>query len=381
MIIEDLHILHRVIDGILWISFILTLCFNVIWLIKCIISFCIVLKKYQTCKRTPNLHPIHRDVQYLSQQRKLYNLKTHYVKYALIVLCMSVELFSYVWFIVFLIIQSKFLLNTKQYATITEIEQEYPNCNFNHQLLRMYFFPSNIILVNVSYFLIFLLFVSLSILTRYLAARYFNHPFRTILIKYLVWLFLQFLIVSICSTIYTLVFSSILFPLLLIINWLVLLRDNLLLCRNLKSNLREIKLFAYTKTLYREQLFAFRFYRFFQKILLLSLFFLSLTFTFETLFHLCFIIFDSYCILNVIYGFNISIVAPYSHLSNYKVLLEKYGTVISLLLCCLYSLSTLFPLILITFFPLIRECFKRYKYRHIVYRYNYDNIQPLLRRR
>ena len=242
------------------------------------------------------------------------------------------------------------------------------------------FFPFYIIVVNVSYFLVFLLFVSLSILTRYLAARYFNHPFRTILMKYLVWLFLQFLIVSICSTIYTLLLSFILFPLLSIINWLVLLKDNLLLCRNLKSNLREIKLFAYTKTLYREQLFAFRFYRVFQKILLLSLFFLSLTLTFIQMLQLSYIFFDSHCILNVIYGFNISIDTTYLLSSNFTNQIQAYGNIIISLICCLYSLSTLFPLILITFFPLIRECFKRYKYRHIVYRYNYENIQPLLRR-
>ena len=378
MITKDL--VHRVIDGILWISIILTFCFNVIWLIKCIIKFCIVLKKYQTCKRTPNLHPIHRDVQYLSQQRKLYNLKTHYVKYALIVLCISVELFCHVWFLVFQIIQPKLVLNRKQNATITEIEQEYPNCNFDYQLLRMYFFPSYIILANVNYFLFFLLFVSLSILTRYLAARYFNHPFRTILTKYLVWLFLQFLIVSICSTIYTLLLSFILFPLLSIINWLVLLRDNRLLCRNLKSNLREIELFAYTKTLYREQLLAFRLYRVFQKVLLLSLFFISLIGTFHQVLQLSYIIFDSYCILNIIYGFNISIDAPYLLPSNFIFQFQGYANIILSLIGCLYSFSTLFPLILITFSPLIWECFKRYKYRHIVYRYNYDNVQPLLRR-
>ena len=244
----------------------------------------------------------------------------------------------------------------------------------------MYFFPSYIIIANVFYLLIFLLFVSLSILTRYLAARYFNHPFRTILIKYLVWLFLQFLIVSFCSTIYTLAFSFILIPLLSIANWLVLLRDNRLLSRNLKSNLREIELHGNTKTLYKEQLFAFKFYRVFQKIMLLSLFFLSLIGIFNKIFHLCYIIFDSYCILNIIYGFNISIVAPYLQSTNLKIQLQEYGTIILSLTGCLYSLSTLFPFILITLFPLIQECFKRYKYRHIVYRYNYENIQPLLRR-
>ena len=230
------------------------------------------------------------------------------------------------------------------------------------------------------YLLGFLLFVCLSILTRYLAARYFNHPFRTILIKYLVWLSVQFLIVCLCSTKYTLAFSFILFPLLSIINWLVLLRDNRLLSRNLKSHLREIKLFGNSKTLYRKQLSAFRFYRIFQKILLVSLFFLPLLGIFNQIYQFSLIVFDSHCILNVVYGFNISINSPYLHPSHREFILQEYGNIIEALFACLYSLSTLFPLILITLFPLIYACFKRYKYRNIVYRYNYENIQPLLRR-
>ena len=232
----------------------------------------------------------------------------------------------------------------------------------------------------MNYLLGFLLCVCLSILTRYLAARYFNHPFRTILIKYLVWLSVQFLIVYLCSTKYTLAFSFILFPLLSIINWLVLLRDNRILSRNLESHLREIKLFGNSKTLYRQQLFAFRFYRIFQKLLLLSFFFLSLLGMFHKLFHLCFIIFDSYCILNVVYGYNISIDSPYIHSSHAKFILQEYGNITEIIFGCFYSLSTLFPLILITIFPLILGCFRRYKYRNFVYRYNYENMQPLMRR-
>ena len=372
--------IHLVIDYILGICATLIICLNIVWLIKCIIKLCVVFKNYQTCKRTPNLHPIHRDVQHLSQQRKLYNLKTHFVKYALIVLCISVELIFTVWCLISAYIQSMLHLNSKQNATNTKFQQEYPNCVFDNFLTQVYFFPFYIIVLNMVYLLAFLLFVCLSILTRYLAARYFNHPFRTILIKYLVWLSVQFLIVCLCSTKYTLVFSFILFPLLSIINWLVLLRDNRLLSRNLKSHLIEIKLFGNSKTLYREQLFAFRFYRIFQKVLLLSFFFLSLLGNFHQLFHLCFIIFDSYCILNVVYGFNISIDSPYLLPSHTKVVLHEYGIIIDVLIACIYSLSTLFPLILITLFPLIHGCFNRYKYRNIVYRYNYENMQPLMRR-
>ena len=375
-----MNIWNTIVGAVLITSAILTFCLNLGWLIYCIMKFRVAFRKYQTCKRTPNLHPIHRDVQYLSQQRKLYNLKTHLVKYAIIVLCISVELIFTGWLGITQIFLYKLKLNSKQNATITELEEEFPNCIIGHSLSLVYFFPYFIIVVNMNYLLGFLLCVCLSILTRYLAARYFNHPFRTILIKYLVWLSVQFLIVYLCSTKYTLAFSFILFPLLSIINWLVLLRDNRLLSRNLESHLREIKLFGNSKTLYRQQLFAFRFYRIFQKLLLLSFFFLSLLGMFHKLFHLCFIIFDSYCILNVVYGYNISIDSPYIHSSHAKFILQEYGNITEIIFGCFYSLSTLFPLILITIFPLILGCFRRYKYRNFVYRYNYENMQPLMRR-
>ena len=186
-----MNIWNTIVGAVLITSAILTFCLNLGWLIYCIMKFRVAFRKYQTCKRTPNLHPIHRDVQYLSQQRKLYNLKTHIVKYAIIVLCNSVELMFTVWLGITLIILSKLKLNSKQVASINEIEQEYPNCSFS-QPCQVYFFPSLIIVANMNYLLVFLLFVCLSILTRYLAARYFNHAFRTILIKYLVWLSVQF---------------------------------------------------------------------------------------------------------------------------------------------------------------------------------------------
>ena len=362
----SLNTIHHVIVYILWISATLLICLNIVWLLKCMIKFCVVFKRYQTCKRTPNLHPIHRDVQYLSQQRKLYNLKTHLVKYALIVLCISVQLIFTGWLLISAYIQSMLHFNSKQNATITKIKQEYPNCVFDYSLTHVYFSPFYIIVLNMNYLLVFLFSVCLSMLTRYLAARYFNHPFRTILIKYLVWLSVQFLIVCLCSTKYTLAFSFILFPLLSIINWLVLLRDNRLLSRNIKSHLREIKLFGNNKTLYREQWFAFGFYRIFQKILLMSFFFLSLSGIFYPIFHLCFIILDTYCILNVVYGFNISIYSAYLHSSHTKFMLQDYGVIINLLFACICSLLTLFPLILITTSPSVSVALRRIGATHLV---------------
>ena len=136
-----MNIWNTIVGAVLITSAILTFCLNLGWLIYCIMKFRVAFRKYQTCKRTPNLHPIHRDVQYLSQQRKLYNLKTHLVKYAIIVLCISVELIFTGWLGITQIFLYKLKLNSKQNATITELEEEFPNCIIGHSLLWFTSFP------------------------------------------------------------------------------------------------------------------------------------------------------------------------------------------------------------------------------------------------
>ena len=83
-----------------WICFInviFSVYLSIGWIIHSLRQCWFISVDYRLCKNTPNLHPIHRDVQYLSQQRKLYNLKTHFVKYVLIVMCLSVELIGNIW--------------------------------------------------------------------------------------------------------------------------------------------------------------------------------------------------------------------------------------------------------------------------------------------
>ena len=73
------------------INLVITLFLNIAWIFVCMRQCYRTVNRYLTCKRTPDLHPIYKDVQYLSRQRKLYNLETHIVKYVLVILCMSVE--------------------------------------------------------------------------------------------------------------------------------------------------------------------------------------------------------------------------------------------------------------------------------------------------
>ena len=374
---SDLQEIADVGNYVYFVNILLTILFNIGWIVQCLRECVKVAMKYRICKRTPNLHPIYRDVQYLSQHRKLYNLKTHFVKYVLMVMCLSVELCVIFWFVLFIWSCSRPLtanLNNEQ----KNFQSKYPNCNFSKTFAHLIFFPFYILMYTFIYFLFFLLFVLLSILNRYLAARYLNHSFKRTLLKYIFWLAVQFVLILLCSTIYTLLISVLLFPLLFLINWLVLFRDNRILCRVLRSNLREIKLHSSNKVLYREQLSAYSFYRIFQKTLLISLFFLVILMTLHNLYYGFKFTANSLCLLNFVVGGNHNIPNIILFQSLY-LNIHSYEPIVESILLLLYSFSTSLPIMCVTIIPLVRVCVNRYRSRHNVYRYSYESIkQPLL---
>ena len=342
----------------------MSVCLNLIWLIICVKLCYRVALRYRASKRTPLLHPIHRDVQYLSLQRKLYNLKTHIIKYILICMCLCVEISLVVSIFIYGFFNS---VKIHDKASTNNF-----SCIKTSNFANIYRSPLLIPVFNFSTINFLLLSTLLSILTRYLAARYLKHSFKTTLKKYLFWLVTQFIIVTLSSTLYTFILSFIFFPLLIIINWLALFRDNRILSRVLRTNLIELEFHSGNKALYREQLIAYNSYRIFMKILLFSQFFFA---TFSILFitlKFFLLIFDSNCILHYIYGYTLHI----GTLGSSSVIIKLSTGIILNLPIFLSSISNMIPLICVSLIP----CIKKYRSRHNVYRYNYANIaQPLLK--
>ena len=249
------------------------------------------------------------------------------------------------------------------------------NTHSNHSLPLT---PQLIWLQNLKYFTGFLWFVLISILTRYLAARYLNHPFNKTLYKYIVWISVQFCVVAFCSNKFTFIFSIFAFPLLFIINWLVLLRDNRILGRVLRSNLTELEFHSNNRVLYHEQVTGYRCYRFFSKLLLISMLLLVITAFTGNSTHILRYSAETSFFLKIIYNFNFALELHFSNTTVIRatVIINTIDYACNLI----YTISSSLPIICITLFPLIRACVKRYKSRYMVYRYNYENIQPLIRR-
>ena len=243
---------------------------------------------------------------------------------------------------------------------LIEHQKQYLDCNFDYKFWNLYSIPQLICFQNLSYSFFVLWFVLISILTRYL-----NHPFNKTLYRYIVWISVQFCIVAFCSYKYTFLFSIIAFPLLLIINWLVLLRDNRILCRVLRSNLTELDLHSNNRVLYHEQVSGYRCYRFFSKVFLASmLLFVISVLALSSIYLLRYPVKNSFCLVNIVYNINYSYnifnAKNASSLLTVEVI-DKITTTCVLI----YSISSSLPIICITLIPLIRACVKRYKSRNM----------------
>ena len=341
------------------------------WIVHFSLQCWRLCKEYRTCKRTPVLHPLYSDVQYLSKQRKLYNLKTHITKYSLMILCSSVELASILGYIICAIIQisaPKLPNHTKLlFGELTCYPYVWPLKIFGKQI--------NILILNVAFWFSNLLVNLLGILSRYLAARYLNHSFKRTLIKYIIWCLLQCIFILFCSTSYTWIFFFLFVPIIGITNWILLLRDTSFLSRVLRSNLRDIQLYSDNRVFYIQQLSAFKFYRVFRIASLASLFLKFLIEISWCIGGIVRAVFHDSCSLKLQNGVNISLSIPNIFPSQMLHLLNPVEDI----LFTSYLIFLCLPLCGITFVPIILKCVKRCREKEDQYRYNYEKLKPLLK--
>ena len=342
------------------------------WIVHFSLQCWRLCREYRTCKRTPVLHPLYSDVQYLSKQRKLYNLKTHITKYSLMILCSSVELATILAYIICIIFQ----IHPSELPNHTKLLFGKLVCYPYVWLLKLLGKQINILILSLAFWLSNLLPNLVGILSRYLAARYLNHPFKRTLIKYIIWCLVQCISILFCSTSYTWVFLFLFVPIFGITNLILLLRDTSFLSRVLRSNLREIQLYSDNRVFYSQQLSAFKFYRVFRTVSLASLF---LKFLIEISWFIGGIVrtvfFDS-CSLQLQNGVNISLSIP----NNFPKPTEHFLlNLVEEIFITSYATFLCLPLCGLTFVPIILKCVKRCREKEDQYRYNYEKLKPLLK--
>ena len=181
----------------------------------------------------------------------------------------------------------------------------FPNCTFNKELFIaiVYIYPAYalpfVLIINSSLTQLLLI----SFLNSYLAGRYFGHSFPKIVVcKYIfAWIFQTFL-----QTICIIPKLQILFlpttTLLLFLNWLNLIASSRKLSGAIRSKIKEIRLFEWNPTQFRNQSRNLKQYTISMGFLISAFFFLTVAIGILTVSMLLF----STCFIRIVYGININ---------------------------------------------------------------------------
>ena len=355
---KSIKITENLLFDIVLFILVCTVLLIITWVVYFIIDCHRLCKQYKLCQQKPLLHPLHADVQYLSKTRKLYNLKTHITKYVLMITISVLEIFNIIWWVASSEVQT---------ALSHHNHTMYSNCSHKNTIALYHAYPFIIPLHCIRIFLTIAYYNMLCILSRYLVARYLNHPYARTMLKYLIWVVVQFLIIGILTINSTIIVSLYMFPLLILIDWILLVKDTKLLSTVLASNLRDIMLYSDNRTFYNRQFAAYRFYRFARLVLIVSNFFLFLTIMFFDMGQLYNNSF--YCGFDKVYRRGID------QLYSGRYLIEPTVGVMVLL----YSIAMSLPLWMLTLYPIVLKCVKRFREKSDEYRYNYEKLGLIIK--
>ena len=251
--------------------------------------------------------------------------------------------------------------------------------NYN-SFLEFYFHLEFILLFNSNFLFVFLLYITVSFLSRYLSLRYLNHGYRNTLKKYIFMFTTQSIVVIVCSNTYTFIFSFISFPVLLGLNFILLFRDSLTLLKVLKINLKDLKYHG-SRGLYQEQLQAFKLYKNFRIVYLFSITVFAVCICCYYFYKFLDIFLEQFCILEFLYGVEIpSSVVEYLHKHRNTIrALESISFSVGGCLLVVYSVTMTAPLAAITVWPSVRRMWRRLRAKEKDFRFNYSNTLPRMR--
>ena len=312
------------------------------------------------------------------QEKILYNNETHIVKYVILVLLCCAEMgevllafISGVW-------------TTLELHGVHNFSRQETNISLNEctfgKAIKGFFplslgygstlssslamFQDSLIVISCIAFLLLL-----SFLTQYLSKRYYQHSYRKTMIKhYAIFLIQLAIIFPLCNK-ELFIIQILIAPILVMIDWCILVRNCRKLRSVLKSNVRDLNLHFTHRSLYRQQLKLLQRYTVFMPILLTALFFGGITLLFHNYSLIMNLISDSYC-LNT----KVDILK-----FEFKAILYDIQIFGTLILISIHFLLLGFPIYVISLNILLSACTTRFHRKEQNFRFNYTNFRDLKR--
>ena len=365
--------------------------------ILAVISLCVLIcysiwtvKVMKHLKQSITMYRVHKRMDYRDireQNRILCNHETHIVKdIILLVICIA-EMVEPVMSIIVSVVISYYnvlqdvvnfpAFNTTASLTPCTFLQTVEEINlYGYRMmfaLSWYMYLTSLIMIGCVMFILLL-----SFLTRYLSKRYFIHPIRKTCITHIALALIQISIISCLTNRDTSILYLFIVPIMILIDWCILVRNCRILFRVLQSNVRDLKLNLSNRYLYIEQWKLLQVYKMLIPILLSALFFGVCVIFLHFYIHIVLGILWSHC-------FNLMIGDSYTYAGYIKLFQALYYMTefseYSKFVCMILHFILLgFPMFAISVGMLYSACVKRCSQKESDYRFNYDNFRTALLR-
>ena len=365
--------------------------------ILAVISLCVLIcysiwtvKVMKHLKQSITMYRVHKRIDYRDireQNRILYNYETHIVKDIILLIICIAEMVEPVMSIIVGVVVSYYnvLHDRLHYPTFNTTASLAP-CTFIQSVeeINMYgyllIFTTNWYMYFTSFLMIgsVIFFLLLSFLTRYLSKRYFIHPIRKTCITHIALALIQISIISCLTNRDISILYLFIVPIMILIDWCILVRNCRILFRVLQSNVRDLKLNLSNRYLYIEQWKLLQVYKMLIPILLSALFF-----------GVCVIFLHFY--IHIVSGFEMShcfhLVMGDMH--TYTDYLKSFATLryiesvlkyLKFICMILHFILLGFPMFAISIGMLYSACVKRCSQKESDYRFNYLNFRTALLR-
>ena len=361
------------------ISLCVLICYSV-WTVNVIQHLKQSIRMYRIQKRMD-----FRDIR--ERNRILYNHETHIVKdIILLIICIAEMCEPVMSVIVGVFISTHFAIDyVANYPTFNSTASLTP-CTFKQTILDINSQADELIFPEVWYMDLFSFFIIccigfiilLSLLTRYLSKRYFIHPIRRTCITHIALALIQISIICCLTNRDITIFYLFIVPIMILIDWCILVRNSRILFRVLRSNVRDLKLNLSNRYLCIEQWRLLQVYKMLIPILLSALFFGVCVVFLHFYFHIVSGFLLSHC-FNLMTGDSYTY-AGYMKSLNALYYVDRFSEYSKLICMIIHFILLGFPMFAISVGMLYSACVKRCSQKESDYRFNYTHFRPALLR-
>ena len=349
----------------------------IFWLVFVLNHYRASLREYRNIKHSFGLDR-------LVHSKIVHNYKTVLFKDLALIILLVLEWLLHVYIVI--IFSTNHIYRNHRQGQVDEIALAFNKCSDPRETLffiGISYTKPVVFLYLIVLLIVFLTFIQLfSFLCTYLKRRYNGYNIdKRVVSKHAAWWCIQAVLLFLCAIPYTQILLTVMCPLLLFINWIVLVGESRSLSRAIQSVLYEIKHFECDDVRYKASYASYKTYKVFIRFQLTGILLLIILAINECAFYLLYLLLVDHCYLELLYKYKFDFLPK--HVNTQKLIssiIINFNNYATFLLFVAYSAVVILPRLAFLSKWGLHLLVRRLTYKKNPIRFNQAILRPLLPR-